>query len=227
MEDEKTHLTYWINFLKRVTCYLREWLCSRSSCAMRGDRRPPRHMSRLMDKQERHDLFVELITRHQGELYGYIFAVVRNREDADDLYQSVGMILWRKFESFRPDSSFISWAGKTASFVVRNFLKRKKRPVYVSEGLSEALIETASEAQCDTTESYLAALDGCRRKLGLDDEELLKLRYVEELGTRQIAEQLGRAQASVCHSLARIRHWLFDCISVEMVRQKQAVREPS
>lgn len=46
-----------------------------------------------MSEQDRHNLFVELITRHQSELYGYIFAVVRNREDADDLYQSVGMTL--------------------------------------------------------------------------------------------------------------------------------------
>jgi RNA polymerase sigma-70 factor, ECF subfamily len=180
-----------------------------------------------MDEQERHNLFVELITRHQSELYGYIFAIVRNREDADDLFQSVGMILWRKFESFRPDSSFISWAGKTARFVVRNFVKRKKRSVYVSEELSEALVETACEAQSDTTESYLVALDRCKDKLDIDDEGLLKLRYVEELSTRQIAERLGRAQASVCHSLARIRHWLFDCISAELAHQKQAVREPS
>ena len=26
-----------------------------------------------MNEQERHNLFAELITRHQGELYGYIY----------------------------------------------------------------------------------------------------------------------------------------------------------
>ena len=42
-----------------------------------------------MNEQERHNLFAELINRHQSELYGYIYAVVRNWEDTDDLYQSV------------------------------------------------------------------------------------------------------------------------------------------
>ena len=180
-----------------------------------------------MDEQERHNLFVELITRHQSQLYGYIFALVRNREDADDLFQSVGLILWRKFGSFRPDSSFISWAGQTTRFEVRNFLKRKRRSVYVSEELSESLVETARETQSDATEFYLAALNRCKSKLSVEDEGLLKLHYVEELSTRQIAERMGRPQPSVCNSLARIRRWLFDCIRAELGRQEQAVREPS
>ena len=62
-----------------------------------------------MNEQERHNLFSELLTRHQSELYGYIFAVVRNWEDADDLYQSVCLVLWSKFDSFRPGSSFFAW----------------------------------------------------------------------------------------------------------------------
>lgn len=179
-----------------------------------------------MDELERHNLFVELITRYQSQLYGYIFSLVRNREDADDLFQSVGMILWQKFGSFRPDSSFVSWAGQTARFVVRNFLKRKRRPVHVGEDLSEALAETACEAQDDAPDDYIVALNRCKSKLGIEDESLLTLRYVEELSTRQIAERIGRAQASVCHSLARIRRWLFDCINAELEFQGREVRKP-
>jgi RNA polymerase sigma-70 factor (ECF subfamily) len=183
--------------------------------------------SELMIEQERHKLFVELITRHQSELYGYIFAVVRNRDDAEDLYQSVGMILWQKFDLFRPNSNFIAWAGKTASLVVRNFVKRKRCSVSAGEDLSELLVETACESKSDTTDLYLAALDRCRSKLGADDEGLLNLRYVEDLNTRQIAERLGRVQASVCHSLARIRHGLFDCVSAELSHRKPTGRESS
>ena len=45
-----------------------------------------------MNDQERHILFSELIARHQSELYGYIFAIVRNWEDANDLFQSVCLV---------------------------------------------------------------------------------------------------------------------------------------
>ena len=74
-----------------------------------------------MNEQDRHNLFSELIARHQSELYAYIFAIVRNWEDADDLFQSVCLVLWRKFESFRPGSSFFSWARQTAKIEVRKF----------------------------------------------------------------------------------------------------------
>jgi RNA polymerase sigma-70 factor (ECF subfamily) len=181
----------------------------------------------MMDEQDRHNLFVELITRYQSQLYGYIFALVRNREDAADLFQTVGLILWRKFELFRPDSSFISWASQTARFEVRNFLKRKKHSVYVSEELSEFLVETACKTPGDTIESYLAALKHCKNRLNVDDEGLLKLHYVDGLSTRQIAEQMGRSQPSVCNSLARIRRWLFDCIRAELGHQEQAARMQS
>ena len=77
-----------------------------------------------MDEQDRHGLFSELISRHQSELYAYIFAIVRNWEDTDDLYQSVCLVLWRKFGSFRSGSSFFSWARQAAKIEVRNFLKR-------------------------------------------------------------------------------------------------------
>jgi RNA polymerase sigma-70 factor (ECF subfamily) len=180
-----------------------------------------------MTEQERHNLFVELLTRHQSQLYGYIFALVRNREDAADLFQSVGLVLWRKFESFRPDSSFISWAGQTTRFEVRNFLRRKRRSIYVSEELSDSLVETVHENQSDATESYLAALNRCKGKLSVDDDALLRLHYLEELSTRQIAERMGRPQSSVCHSLARIRRWLFGCIRRELGHQDRTRGETS
>ena len=180
-----------------------------------------------MNEQERHSLFSELITRHQSQLYAYIFALVRNREDAEDLFQSVCVVLWRRFESFQPDSSFFAWARQTAIFVLRNSLKRKKPPACVSEELLEALAETTVDARSDATDVYLAALRRCKEKLSALDEQLLDLRYVEDLSTRQIADQMGRPQQGVCNSLLRIRRWLFDCIQMELAQQEHSARGDS
>ena len=180
-----------------------------------------------MDDQERHVLFSELIARHQSELYAYIFAIVRNWEDADDLFQSVCVVLWRKFESFRPDSSFFSWARQTAKFEVRKFLTRNQATTYVSDKLLNALAETSLSAQRGGVELALAALRRCRQKLDAADEELLVLRYVEDLGSRQIADRLQRPQPSVCRSLKRIRRWLLECIQVEVARQERSGNEHS
>ena len=181
-----------------------------------------------MNEQDRHSLFSELIARYHSQLYAYIFAIVRNREDAGDLFQSVCLILWRKFESFQPGSSFFSWARQTAKLVVRSFLRHKKNlPSCVGEELLDALAETVLEGPNDGTELYLAALRRCREKLDAVDEELLELRYVEDLGSRDIADRLRRPQTSVCRSLNRIRNWLLECIEMELNRQEHSGKELS
>jgi RNA polymerase sigma-70 factor, ECF subfamily len=169
-----------------------------------------------MNEQDRHNLFTDLITSHQSELYGYIFAVVRNREDADDLFQSVCMVLWRKFGLFQPDSSFFSWARQTARFEISNFLRRKSSSNYVSGKLLDTLTTIAIEAQDNGAEQYLAALRRCRQNLNATDAELLQLRYIEELSIREIAGRLQRLQPNVCRSLNRIRRLLLECIQMEL-----------
>lgn len=180
-----------------------------------------------MNEQDRHNLFSELIARHQSELYAYIFAIVRNWEDTDDLFQSICLILWRKFALFQPGSSFFSWARQMAKLEVRSFLRRKKLPSYVSEEVLDALAETTTDAQSEDAEFYLDALRRCKAKLAPADEELLELCYVEDLGSRQIADQLCRPQPSVCNSLKRIRRWLLQCIQMELARQEHSGKDHS
>ena len=175
-----------------------------------------------MNEQDRHKLFSELISRHQSEIYAYIFSVVRNWEDADDLFQSVCLVLWSKFEIFRPNSNFFAWARQTARITLSNFLKHKRLGTYVSEELLSALSETVIKSECDEAESYLVALQRCKEKLNAVDEELLALRYVEDLGSRQIADRLQRPQRSVTNSLARVQRWLFECIQIEMAQREHS-----
>ena len=179
----------------------------------------------LMNEPDRQKLFSELVTRHQSALYGYIFAVVRSWEDADDLFQSVCLALWRKFDRFRPDSSFFAWARQVAKLEVSNFLRRRQSPNYASEELLNALAETVIEAQSDGAEQYLVALQRCKAKLAAADAELLELHYAEDLGSREIADQLQRSQSSVCHSLKRIHNWLLKCIHLELAREEHSGEE--
>jgi RNA polymerase sigma-70 factor, ECF subfamily len=177
-----------------------------------------------MNEQERHALFSDLITRHRSELYGYIFAVVRSWEDADDLFQAVCLILWNKFEFFQPGTSFFAWARQTAKNEVSKFLRGKQEPDFVTEDLLDALTVVTKD---DWAESYLVALQRCRAKLATDDEELLELHYGEDLGTTEIAQQLHRNRTSICRALNRIRSWLFGCIQMEIARQVHSQAEHS
>lgn len=177
-----------------------------------------------MTRQDRHNLFSELVSRYHSQLYAYILAIVRSRTDADDVFQSVYLVLWRKFESFNPDSGhFYPWARQTAKLVVYGFLRNKRKPLScVGEDLLDSLADTDTENSDVDTELYLAALRRCREKLDAADEELLELRYSHDLGSREIADRLQRPQPSVCRSLNRIRNWLYGCIEMDLERQKHS-----
>lgn len=177
---------------------------------------------KLMNEQERHDLFVDQVTRCQSELYGYIYAIVRNYEDADDLCQSVCLFLWSKFDQFQPGTSFFAWARKVAKLRICDFLRHKKSPVHVAEDLIDILAEGGSDPRDADSEAYLAALRRCREHIAAEDEELLQLRYDEDLDIVEIASRLGRVRQSVGRSLNRVRHWLFECIRMEMARQEHS-----
>lgn len=176
-----------------------------------------------MNEQERQNLFSELMARHQSELYGYIFAVVKNWQDADDIFQSVCLVLWSKFSLFQPGSSFFAWARQIAKIKLSDHFRNKQASNFVNE---EKVLDTLAavdlDAQDGEAEPYLAALRRCKQKLQVNDQELLDLRYGQELGTREIAEKIQRLQPNVCKSLNRIRYWLYECIHKEMARQEHS-----
>lgn len=181
-----------------------------------------------MNQQDRQSLFTELITRHQGELYGYIYSVVRNWEDTDDLYQSVCLVLWSKLESFQPGTNFFAWARQIARYKIGNFVTSKRLPTYATEQLTTILAEGDPVLHGDVDgEGYTVTLRHCREKLTAEDEELLQLRYVEELSMVEIAERLQRLRQSVGRSLNRIRRCLLECIQMELARQERSSNELS
>lgn len=176
-----------------------------------------------MNDKERHDLFSELILQYQSALYAYVFAIVRNWNETDDLYQSVCLVLWRKFDSFQPGTSFFSWARQTAKNEVRNYLRGKKSPASMSEEMLAVLAESAYDSRQDQPELYLSVLNRCKAKLSDLDQKLLDLRYANDLSSREIAARLGRPQQGVCHSLTRVRRWLLRCIQMEIAKEEHSV----
>lgn len=173
-----------------------------------------------MNQQDRQDEFCELLTRYQGQLHGYIFALVRNHTDADDLFQATSLVLWRKFDLFQRGTNFFAWARRAAEFEVRNFLRANRaRFSPLTEALLSALTAATPGISDSDLDSYLAGLRNCVNKLSNEDRELLGLCYVSGLNTQKIADRVGRSRQSVGNSLMRIRRKLFHCIERQVARE--------
>ena len=80
-----------------------------------------------MNQSERHDLYVELLARHRRQLFGYIYALLRNFADTEDIYQQTALVLWQKFDQYEADTNFLSWSCRVAQFEAKNLMRRHQR----------------------------------------------------------------------------------------------------
>jgi RNA polymerase sigma-70 factor (ECF subfamily) len=164
--------------------------------------------------QSREAAFAANLRAVQVRLFGYIHSLVRDLNDADDLFQQTALILWRKFDEFDPHRSFFSWASGIARLEAGNFLRsRGRRRLYFSDHLNLMLIEAQEEISDLELEERREALALCIAKLRQRDRELLLECYQDDAGVNQAASKRGRSPQSVYNSLRRIRRALYLCIA--------------
>ncbi len=68
----------------------------------------------------------ELLSRHVKDVWAFIYPMVLNEADADDLTQKVFIRATRGIASFRGHSQFSTWLYQIAVNAVRGFLRARK-----------------------------------------------------------------------------------------------------
>lgn len=161
----------------------------------------------------RHQEFAELIANHQSQIYGFVRAMVRRQEDAQDLHQQTLTVLWQKFDQFELGTNFLAWALRVAELEVRNF-RRQRSPLtgLHDEVFSQLANVMHAEADNGALGDRKSALNQCLAKLEDEDRVLLTHIYVEQQQIKRVAKQLGRLPQSISNSLRRIRLALYKCI---------------
>ncbi len=71
--------------------------------------------------------FEELVTRYHGKLYGLLYNMTSNKEDAEDMLQDVLTKAYQSLPKFKGNSSFYTWVYRIAINRTINFLKKRKR----------------------------------------------------------------------------------------------------
>jgi RNA polymerase sigma-70 factor, ECF subfamily len=165
--------------------------------------------------------FAAHLREHQTQLFGYIYSLLRDLDDADDLFQQTSLVLWDKFGQFDSSKSFIAWACGVARFEVSNFLRsRSRHRLYFSDDLAMMLIDAHGEVGEDSMEGRREAIAGCMKRLRPRDQELLDACYGRSARIPEVAHIWGRSTQSIHNSLRRIRRTLFDCMSRSLVREE-------
>jgi RNA polymerase sigma-70 factor, ECF subfamily len=176
-----------------------------------------------MSQAPNDERFAELLRRHHTQLFGYLYALVHDVNDAEDLYQETSMALWGKFDEYREGTNFFGWAIATARYKMLHFLRARRRQSQFSAELRETLKNDFDDLDAGVLKARLEALQDCKERLSEDDRSLLDACYGRDLSFRETADQLGRSPRSVYDALMRIRRVLMECVRDRLVKQERGL----
>ncbi len=153
------------------------------------------------------------MTRHQRQIFGYIYTLVPIRHDAEDLLQETSLVICEKFDDFEEGTDFVAWACQIAYWRVRYSRQKYARSkVVFDQNVLDAVAQTASVMTQELDERHVA-LSQCLSKLHARDRELVLTRYEPGSGVEEAAKRSGRSLQAAYKALTRIRKLLFDCVS--------------
>lgn len=152
----------------------------------------------------------QAFSKHLRGLHTFVRREVRGESEAgvEELVQDVLVEAWRKLPSYRPDAPFRSFLYAIAARKCAN-ARRKRRDALTSDGLLEDVQEeTALAAMLAAERDHLVEL-AVENVLTDLDREIAFLRYVEDYGYVEIADQLALADPDEARvGLQRIRRRL-------------------
>src|SRR5215218_3115437 len=157
-----------------------------------------------------------LMTRHQRQIFAYIYTLVPDRHDAEDLLQETSVVICEKFDEFKPGTDFVAWACQIAWWRVRYSRQKFARSkVVFDDDLLESVAHTVATMREELDERH-EALASCLQKLPARDRELVLTRYEPGCGVAEAAERSGRSMDAAYKALNRLRKLLHDCVTNEL-----------
>jgi RNA polymerase sigma-70 factor (ECF subfamily) len=173
------------------------------------------------ETEDRKRLMV-LMTRHQRQIFSYIYVLVPNRSDAEDLLQETSLVICEKFQEFREGSDFVAWACQIAYWRVRYSRQKFARSkVVFDQDILDVVAKTAG-SMTDELDDRHEALAHCLQRLHPRDRELLIARYEPGGTVQEAARRSGRTLKTAYKALARLRKLLLDCVSTRLASAEAA-----
>jgi len=163
--------------------------------------------------------FTKLLSVHDRAIYAYVYALVPNWDDAQEIMQRVRLRLWLQFDRYDEQKPFDAWGRAVAYYLVLAFRKeRSRRREYFSPEVMKTLSGTFDESEELATGRREVLLE-CLRKLGEKQRSLLRVYYGRSKSTAEVASDQGVTPGALRQVVFRVRKLLRECAdrSIEIV----------
>ncbi|MDQ7960147.1 sigma-70 family RNA polymerase sigma factor [Flavobacterium lindanitolerans] len=162
--------------------------------------------------------FTTLLDYYWNEVYGFMLQRTQNETDAEDITIETFAKAFDKIATYNPDFQFNTWLISIAKNVHIDMLRKKKSTLFIDitdEEDSQAYnIADSSPSAEDKliTEQNLSRLLQCIKELKPHYQEVIQLRYFQELSYQEISEELEEPLSNVKIKLLRAKKLLSEII---------------
>jgi RNA polymerase sigma-70 factor (ECF subfamily) len=162
--------------------------------------------------------FEELVHRYDREVLHLVLRILRNPEDARDVYQEAFLKIYRNLHRFRLESGFRTWMYRVVTNVCLDHLRRRRSrpedqaPVAPTSGNGPAqaadFFESLRGPQVDPEHQLFGQevgqrIDTALASLSPRERMVFEMKHYQGLKLRTIAEALGTTEETAKNSLFR------------------------
>ena len=141
---------------------------------------------------------------------------MRNHADAEEIVQETFTAVFRSFESYRGQSSLLSWIYGIAKNTLNSNLRRSKTEGQRLDAMSPELVRPSSSiSDCNPEEHlslrrYAQAIRVRLESVSEWQSDIFVMRHLENLSIQEIAERTDRSSDAIRSSLYRVKRLLFE-----------------
>jgi RNA polymerase sigma-70 factor (ECF subfamily) len=159
----------------------------------------------------RKQAFETIVARYNKMLFQYIFRMLLNREDTEDLLQIVWIKAWKNLDNFRGDCQLSTWLMTIATREVYSKFREKKRIQTQTLEDSHASLSVTS-ATALPAEIVLERLQTAVAELPDKQQQVFIMRYFEEMSYEDMSAitgtSIGALKASFHHAVKKIEQYI-------------------
>lgn len=180
----------------------------------------PQVIKATIEKAQKGDqvAFTSLLDLYWNEVYGFMLKRTQNETDAEDIVIETFAKAFDRITTYNPDYAFNTWLISIAKNAHIDMLRKKKSSLFVDINEKEEkqaynIADDSPSAEDELIqEQNLSRLLECIKKMKPQYQEVIQLRYFQELSYQEIADQLQEPLNNIKVKLLRAKKLLSEII---------------
>lgn len=152
--------------------------------------------------------FEELYVQTERAVYAYVFSILKNPEDTQDVVQDTYLKIRAAAHLYQPQGKPMAWIFTIARNLTHNLQRRNVRSVYLEDGD----LENRKDFSYVTDLTDRLILEAAMELLSEEERQILLLHALSGMKHREIAKSMGAPLSTVLsryqRSLKKLRKFL-------------------